>query len=107
MQWTWSFNIGHDIGLNLNRHYYSKPRACIENPAHHALHEFDQTTRDLYATRPNGTGGMARPPTPPDGLKVEEAMASAEINAEKGLSPEVSAGYQAIMTVPKMIGRSS
>ena len=29
------------------------------------LHEFDQTTRDLYAPRPNGRGGMTRPPTPP------------------------------------------
>ena len=63
-------------------HYYVKTRACIDNPAHHALHEFDRTTRDLYAPRPNGRGGMTRPPAPPVGLKVEEAMTSAEINAE-------------------------
>ena len=63
-------------------HYYMKTRACIDNPAHHALHEFDQTTRDLRAPRPNGRGGMTRPLAPPIGLKVEAAMASAEINAE-------------------------
>ena len=65
-------------------HYYVKTRACIDNAAHHALHEFDRTTRDLYAPRPNGRGGMTRPPAPPIGLKVEEAMTSAEINAELG-----------------------
>ena len=48
----------------------------------HIMHEFDRTTRDLYAPRPNGRGGMTRPPAPPIGLKVEEAMTSAEINAE-------------------------
>ena len=37
---------------------------------------------DRYAPRPNGRGGMTRPPAPPIGLKVEEAMTSAEINAE-------------------------
>ena len=44
--------------LKLYMHYYVKTRACIDNPAHHALHEFDRTTRDLYAPRPNGRGGM-------------------------------------------------
>ena len=39
-------------------------------------------TRDLYAPRPNGRGGMTRPTAAPIGLKVEEAMTSAEINAE-------------------------
>ena len=68
--------------LKLPMHYYVKTRACIDNPAHHALYEFDRTTRDLYAPRPNGRGGMTRPPAPPIGLKVEEAMTSAEINAE-------------------------
>ena len=63
-------------------HYYLKTRACNDNPAHHTLHEFDRTTRDLYAHRPNGRGGMPRPPTPPVGLKVEEAITSAEINAK-------------------------
>ena len=68
--------------LRLSMHYYLKTRACIDNPAHHALHEFDRTTRELYAPRPNGRGGMTRPPALPVGLKVEEAMTSAEINAE-------------------------
>ena len=68
--------------LKLSMHYHVKTRACIDNPAHHALHEFDRTTRDLYAPMPNGRGGITRPPVPPIGLKVEEAMTSAEINAE-------------------------
>ena len=71
--------------LKLSMHYYVKTRACIDNPAHHALHalhEFYRTTRDLYAPRPNGRGGMTRPPAPPVGLKVEEAMTSVEINAK-------------------------
>ena len=34
--------------LKLSMHYYVKTRACIDNPAHHAMHEFDQATRDLY-----------------------------------------------------------
>ena len=44
--------------------------------------KFDQTTRDLHTPRPNRRGGMTRPPAPAIGLKVEAAMASAEINAE-------------------------
>ena len=68
--------------LKLSMHYYVKTRACIDNPAHHALHKFDWTTKDLYAPRPNGRGGMTRPPAAPIGLKVEEAMTSAEINAK-------------------------
>ena len=68
--------------LKLSMHYYVKTRACIDSPAHHALHKFDQTTRDLYAPRPNGWGGMTRPPAPPIGLKVDESMTSAEINGE-------------------------
>ena len=55
--------------LKLSMHHYVKTRACIDNPAHHALHEFDLTTRDLYAPRPNRRGGMTRPPAPPIGLK--------------------------------------
>ena len=35
--------------LKQSMHYYLKTRACIDNPAHHALHEFDWTKRDLYA----------------------------------------------------------
>ena len=36
----------------------------------------------LYLPRPNGKGGMIQPPTQPIGLKVEEAMTSAEIDVE-------------------------
>ena len=68
--------------LKLSMHYYLKTRACINNPARYALPEFDQTTRDLYVPRPNGRGGMKRPSTHPIGLKVEAAMASAEIDAK-------------------------
>ena len=31
--------------LKLSMHYFVKTRACIDNPAHHALHEFVRTTR--------------------------------------------------------------
>ena len=68
--------------LKLSMNYYLKTRACINNPARYALHEFDQTTRDLYVSRPNGRGGMTQPPNHPIGLKVEAAMASAEIDAK-------------------------
>ena len=68
--------------LKLSFNYYLKTRACTDNPAHHALHEFDLTTRDLYLSKPNGKGGMTRSPTQPIGLKVEEALTSAEIDAE-------------------------
>ena len=63
--------------LKLSMHCYMKTRACTENPAHHALHEFDPTIRDLYLPRLNGRGGTARPPTQPIVLKLEEAMTSA------------------------------
>ena len=46
------------------------------------MYEFDPTTWDLYAPRPNGRQGRTRPPAPPIGLKVEDAMTSAEINAK-------------------------
>ena len=68
--------------LKLSMNYYLKTRACTDNPAHSALHEFDPTTRDLYLSKPNGKSGMTRPPTQPIGLKVEEALTSAEIDAE-------------------------
>ena len=63
-------------------HYYLKTRACIDNPAHHALHEFDWTTRELHIPKPNRREGMTRPPTYPIFLKVKAAMASAEIKIE-------------------------
>ena len=68
--------------LKLSMNYYLKIRACTDNPARHALHEFDPTTRDLYLPGANGKGGMTRPPAKPIGLKVEEAMISAEIDIE-------------------------
>ena len=68
--------------LQLSMNNYIKTRNCIENPAHHALHEFDQTTRDLYALKPNGRGGMSRPQTRPVGLRVEAVVAAAEINVD-------------------------
>ena len=55
--------------LKLSMHYYLKTCAFIDNPAHHALHEFDGTTRELYVPKPNGRGGMTRPPAYPIGLK--------------------------------------
>ena len=77
--------------LKLTMHYYLKTRACINNPARYALREFDQTTRDLYVPRPNGRGGMTRPPTHPIGLKVKAAMASAEIDAKLVCLPRIPA----------------
>ena len=41
-----------------------------------------QSPRDRYLPRPNGKGGMTRPLAQPIGLKVEEAMTSAEIDVE-------------------------
>ena len=35
--------------LKLSMHHYLKTLACVDNPAHHALHEFDWTTTYLYA----------------------------------------------------------
>ena len=95
--------------LKLSMNYYLKTRACTDNPAHHDLHEFDPTTRDLYLSTPNGKGGMTRwhdsspypkmclwgrvvvkqmqsnpirPPIQTNGLKVEEALTAAKIEAE-------------------------
>ena len=68
--------------LKLSMNYYLKTRVCTDNPAYHTLHKFDPITRDLYHPRPNGKGGMTHPPAKPIGLKVEEAMASAEIGIE-------------------------
>ena len=45
--------------IKLSVHYYLKTRACVDNPAHHVLHEFDLTIRDLYA--PGQTGEKAWP----------------------------------------------
>ena len=63
-------------------HYYLKTCAYIGNPTCHPLHKFDRSTRDLYVPKWNGRGGMTRPPSYPISLKVEAAIASAEINAE-------------------------
>ena len=74
--------------LKLSMYYYVKTRAYIDNPAHHALHEFDPTTRDLYAPRPNGRGGMARPPAPPIGLKSSGSHDLCRDQCRIGLPPE-------------------
>ena len=34
--------------MKLTVHYYSKPRADIDNPAPNALYEFDPLTKDVY-----------------------------------------------------------
>ena len=68
--------------LKLSMNYYLKTRACTDIPAHHALHEFDPNTRDLYLPRPRGKGLMTQPPAQPIGFKVKEAMASAGIDVE-------------------------
>ena len=68
--------------LKLSMYYYLKTRAWIDNPAYHPLHDFDRTTRDLHTPRPKRRGGMTWPPAPAIPLKVEAAMASAEINAK-------------------------
>ena len=47
--------------LKLSMHHYLKTRACIDNPAHHALHEFERTATDLYAPMPNGSEGLTHP----------------------------------------------
>ena len=73
-------------------HYYLKTRAFIDNPAHHALHEFDGTTRELYVPEPNGRGGMMLPPAYPICLKVEAAMDSVEIKVES-VCPLITPGF--------------
>ena len=78
-QWN---SFGGKLWLKLSMHYYLKTRACVDNPANHALHEFGQTTRHLHAPRPNRRGGMTRASAPAIGLKVEAAMASAEIKTK-------------------------
>ena len=74
--------IGTDPSFYLERVNLENIKYPIPLIARYALHEFDQTIRDLYVPRPNGRGGMTRPPTHPIGLKVEAAMASAEIDAK-------------------------
>ena len=71
-----------ELQLKLSMHYYLKTRACVDNPAYHALHEFDGTTRDLHTPRPSWRGVMTRPLAPAIGIEVEAVMASAGINAE-------------------------
>ena len=41
------------------------------------------TTRDVYAPRPNGSGGITQHPAPPISLNIKTTMAFAEINAKK------------------------
>ena len=74
--------------LKLSMHYYLKTHACTDNPAHHTLHEFDPTIRDLYILRPNGRGGMTRPSTQPIGLKLEETMTSHSMSCLQAIEGE-------------------
>ena len=60
-------------------HYYLKTHACVDNPAHHALHEFDQTTRFVC---PPAKWERRHDPTPTPAIGLKAAMASAEINTE-------------------------
>ena len=46
---------GEERWLKLSMNYYLKTRARTDNPAHHALHEFDPTTKDLYFSKPKET----------------------------------------------------
>ena len=60
--------------LKLSMDYYLKTRACIN-------------TRELYVPMQNGRGGMTGPPAYPIGLKVEAAMASADVKVESVCPP--------------------
>ena len=70
------------ISIMAHKALFLKTRAFIDNPAHHALHEFDGTIRELYVPKPNGWRGMTGPPAYPIGLKLEAVMASVEITVE-------------------------
>ena len=74
--------------LKLSMHYYVKTRACIDNPAHHGLHEFDRTTRDLYDPRLNGRGGMTRPSAPPHWSQSRGSHDLCRYQCRIGLPPE-------------------
>ena len=69
--------------LKLSMHYFLKIRAFPDNPAHPAMNTFDHATKQLYRERPNGRGGMVRPPTAPVGLRLKKAMKDAEINTSR------------------------
>ena len=46
---------------------------CLhDNPAHHTLHDFRQTARNIYYPMPNETGDMTRYPTRPVGLNISK-----------------------------------
>ena len=57
-----------------------------DNPAYLAMNKFDRSTKQLYKVRPNGRGGMIRPPTAPVGLRMKAAMKEADIDTSK-ISP--------------------
>ena len=57
-----------------------------DNPAYLAMNKFDRSTKQLYKVRPNGRGGMIRPPTAPVGLQMKAAMKEADIDTSK-ISP--------------------
>ena len=72
--------------LKLSMHYFFKICAMPDNPAYLAMDKFDRSTKQLYKVRPNGRGGMIRPPTAPVGLRMKAAMKEADIDTSK-ISP--------------------
>ena len=73
--------------LNLSMHFYVKlvPVLTIQ----HIMPCMNSTeSLQIYMLLGQMEGGMTRPLAPPIGLKVEEAMTSAEINAELVCPPE-------------------
>ena len=72
--------------LKLSMHYFLKICAMPDNPAYLAMNKFDRSTKQLYKVRPNGRGGMIRPPTAPVGLRMKAAMKEADIDTSK-ISP--------------------
>ena len=72
--------------LKLSMNYFLKICAMPDNPAYLAMNKFDRSTKQLYKVRPNGRGGMIRPPTAPVGLRMKAAMKEADIDTSK-ISP--------------------
>ena len=64
-------------------HYFLKIRANPDNPAYSAMNKFDQATKQLYTARPNGRGGMIRPPIAPVGLRMKAVMKEVEIDTSR------------------------
>ena len=69
----------------LGSHWLLLLKICAmpDNPAYLAMNKFDRSTKQLYKVRPNGRGGMIRPPTAPVGLRMKAAMKEADIDTSK------------------------